>query len=240
MQIITCKSEKIAKKKSAERLNHLLAKSFQKKTNTLLLLSGGSALSFLKSIKTKYLGEYLTISVLDERYSQDPKVNNFAQIKTTSFYKSAKRSNCTFFDTTLDNKTAFEMAKEFEAFLRTWLAKNPKGTILATLGLGEDGHTAGIMPFPNNEKDFEMLFLSERLAVFYDAEEKNKYPLRITTTLTFFEKINHAVCLVLGEKKKNALTDIISSKKDYNKIPGLVLQRIKDLQIFTDIDLQDT
>lgn len=237
MQILTCKSQEEAKKKSAERLGLLLSKNCKKKINTLLLLSGGSALSILEFVPQTGFGPYLTITVLDERYGSDPTVNNFAQIKSTSFYKSAKKAGVGFFETTSKVKTLASLAKDFNQFLEKWLKKNPKGSVIATIGIGEDAHTAGIVSFPDSKKEFEKLFARDKYAVSYDAKGKNAYPLRITVTLPFFKKIDHAVALVLGEKKKSALEKVVSEDHNYHETPGAVLHKIKDLQIFTDIDL---
>ncbi len=93
------------------------------------------------------------------------------------------------------------LAEYFETMLTDWQNKNPSGEIVATLGVGSDGHTSGIMPFPENRKLFEQLFESKKFVVAYDAFGKNSFPKRITTTISFLRKLKIAWCFITGESK---------------------------------------
>ncbi len=46
------------------------------------------------------------------------------------------------------------LAQRMEKNLRAWKNQNPQGKIIATLGIGADGHTAGIFPFADNSSTF--------------------------------------------------------------------------------------
>jgi 6-phosphogluconolactonase/glucosamine-6-phosphate isomerase/deaminase len=199
----------------------------------LLLLSGGSALEILDEILPEALGEHLTISMLDERFSRDHKINNFSQMQATSFYELALANNVNFFGTLPRPEENIEnFARRMELTLKTWANKNPSGKIFATLGMGPDGHTAGIFPFSDKTK-FDDLFLSENWTIGYTAP--HKYSERVTTTLTFFEKIHKGFALVCGAEKKSAFDRLITCVDKINFLPVLGWQKIKNIKIFTDI-----
>lgn len=217
-----------------QELNKALIDS--KKTPILLLLSGGSALRTLDEILPETLGEHITISVLDERFSQDAKINNFAQMQFTGFYELALAGNCNIIGTLPRiGETISQFAMRIEKALHDWAIENPSGKIFATLGMGPEGHTAGIFPMDDKIK-FDSLFLSKNWTVGYTAP--HKHAERVTATLTFFEKIDEGFALVCGTKKKPALDKLLLSDKDeINLLPTLGWKKIKSVKIFTDTEI---
>lgn len=195
----------------------------------LFLSSGGSALELLEGV---HLAENVTVSVLDERYSKNPTVNNFAQL-------FGNIHPTTFIDTRVkDNETLRQLAERFEKELRLWKEKNPSGKVIITQGVGSDGHTAGIMPYPENPELFRQLFdAPDHWVVGYDATKgKNEYPLRVTVTMPFLrEVVDHSLVYVTGESKKEALARILSSQGNLWETPGRIIREMKNVKIFTDI-----
>ncbi len=204
----------------------------------LLLVSGGSSFVLLEDIGKDLLGSHVTISVLDERYSTDPEVNNFAQLTHTSFYQKAQESNCYFIDTRVKSGESHDaFALRFEDALRDWKEKNPNGKVIITQGIGEDGHTAGIMPFPENPELFATLFEdSKKCVVGYDAIGKNPYRYRVTVTIPFLtEVVDHAVVYAVGEKKQKALQDMQNASLPLAEVPAKVVLRMKNAILFQDV-----
>src|ERR1700690_217698 len=76
-------------------LNSLLID--MRKQPVLLLLSAGSALSILNYVGQSALGANLTVSMLDERFSTDHKINNVGQLQHLDFYSQALDADCSFF-----------------------------------------------------------------------------------------------------------------------------------------------
>ncbi len=208
-----------------------------KKGPTLLLLAGGSAFSFLDFIETEVFSPNITIAMGDERYDRDEKVNNFTQLSKTQFYKTASASGAHFFDSHVQKNESFEeFGDRFEKNIQRWLIENPEGTIVATFGVGEDGHTAGILPFPENPEHFKNLFEKNPTSVIFDAGTKNQFPFRATVTLPFIRtKIQSAIVYCIGEKKREALTKISAPEGKIWETPARVLREIKDVSLFTDI-----
>ena len=104
------------------------------------------------------------------------------------------------------------------------------------MGMGPDGHTAGIMPFPEDENRFDVLFQnSEKWVVGYDAEEKNQYPLRVTTTIPFLRMVDYALLYCVGENKKEALKRVLADGGVYAETPARVIREMATTHIVTDI-----
>ncbi len=175
---------------------------------TLLLCSGGSALEFLETIPSNTFGEELTIGVLDERYSHDPLVNNFAQFMKTKFFAKATVSGASCIDTRVrEGETRDGLASRFEEALRDWKRIHPNGRVVAILGIGVDGHTDGIMPMPDDPERFAKLFEDPaRWVVGYDAEERSRFRDRVTVTLPFLrEQLDRTILFAKHEGKEEAM-----------------------------------
>jgi 6-phosphogluconolactonase/glucosamine-6-phosphate isomerase/deaminase len=218
---------------SANALNSLFAKQHDK--DFLFLSSGGSALTLLDYIDPHFFGPQSTIGVLDERYSTDTALNTMAQIENTLFYTHVKNTGAQFIDTKIQQDESIEAcAFRFEKSLRDWVDRT-HGTIITSVGIGPDAHTAGIMPYPENPELFNTMFNNPtQWVTAYDAQNKNPYPLRITTTLPFLRTIHSAVIFVSGENKKDALKKFISTDGSLAKSPCRIWREIKNVELYTD------
>lgn len=222
---------------AADALN-LLFKKYSPKP-FLFLSSGGSSLKILDYVNPIYFNSESTLTILDERYSKDASVNNFAQLEETSFYKNVAQNKCQIINTKpLENETMHGLAERFESQLKKWLENYKDGVIIASIGIGSDSHTAGIMPYPENNKFFEDMFNNkDSLVVAYDATGKNLHRDRVTTTLPFLRKIKSAVVLASGDSKKNALINLLSDNGNLAESPCRILRELENVQIFTDQDI---
>lgn len=225
----------IAAHQLADDLSQSLISFKKNKQKTLLLVSGGSAFNVLDFIADDALGDYLTIGALDERYDMSNLNNNFVQLTKTKFYRRAKKAKCDFVDTSVKkNQTQKQLAIHFEKLLHDWKINNKGGIILATIGMGSDGHISGIMPYPENDRLFQKLFCGKNFIVSYDADDKNPYSLRVTTTITFLKLIDSAYGFICGKDKAASFKKITSPGK-ISELPCRMLKRFKGLIIYTDI-----
>lgn len=225
----------------AEKLNEIIGSAHETKKPILFLLSGGSCLPLLEKVNTENFSPQITIAPLDERYSADPKENNMAQIMATDFYHRAAEKKVGIIDTRVKaGETQVELADRFNSTLNSWFNANPDGIVVATVGIGPDGHTSGMMPFPEDPNKFTELFDGEdktKLVTGYDATGKNPYPLRITTTMNLMRKINKAIVYVVGENKREALTRLMDPKANLASTPAAILKEIPGyIYLFTDLD----
>ena len=205
----------------------------------LLLLSGGSAFSVYEYINETALGEHITVSVVDERFSRDPEVNNFSQLEETAFFDVLMNSGVTFLSTKIQKgETLPKAVMHFEKYICQWKKDNPQGIVITTLGVGSDGHTAGILPFPKNKRLFNDLFLDEEWVSGYDGTGKNKYPLRFTLTGTFLlDVVDYGVIFVTGEEKKGVLEELMHTEKEYHEMPAQLVKKMKASFLYTDMSV---
>ncbi len=233
MEIIPFNSKEEAQAAAGERLNNLLLENAKKPV--LLMLSAGSAFEILDYVGEKALGENLTVSVLDERFSIEADVNNFLNLQKLDFYTLALNKNVNFFGSLpRPGEKITDLAARFENNLKTWKKENPSGVIIASFGMGPDGHTAGIFP-ESDETKFAGLMQNEPWVVGYNVGNKHKYSDRVTTTITFFKEINFGIGFICGQGKKTAFNALNTNALPINLLPALALKEIKNLEIFTDI-----
>ena len=223
-------------KEASKALNELF--SAQKGKEFLFLSSGGSSLSLLDGLDPENFGPNSTIGVLDERYSTDSSINNLAQLQKSKFYQDVISRGSRVIDTAvLGGESIQDFANRFEKQLKDW-ADRTHGVIIASVGVGPDAHTSGIMPYPENKKFFDEKFNDARHWVTdYDAEGKNPHRMRVTSTFPFLKKIDHAVIFISGESKKEALRKLMAEEGSLYESPCRIWRDTPStdkVQIFTD------
>lgn len=228
----------VVRKKARETLIDLLVE--RKDRAVLFLVSGGSALDLLTDMPGDCISVHTTIGVLDERFSTDPMANNFALLEKTDFFQKGKTAGAHSIDTRPHEGEGIEgLAMRFEAVLRSWCTLHPDGAIIITQGIGPDGHTAGIMPFLENEDLLRELFLDDSHWVRgYDAGTKNQYPLRVTTTLSFLKLVDYSIVYCVGENKREALSRVYAKEGSLAQTPARIIREMKEVGIFTDLDIR--
>lgn len=225
---------------AGRKLDEILSRLKSGSVPTLLLLSGGSSIPLLEEVNMENLGPHITLGVLDERFSHDREVNNLAQIEATSFYPKAIASGVRVIDTTVqDGETQNEHAQRFNSSLCGWLDKHPHGYVLATVGMGPDGHISGMMPYPEDPQKFNELFESNDLKVLtaaYDAGDKNPFPLRVTTNMNLMRRIDAAVVFISGKSKRDAWERLNASSGSLAETPARILREMKgEVYVYTDL-----
>lgn len=223
---------------SAE-LNHQLQLALNQQRPVLFLASGGSALKLLDNLEDQMIRRHatnLTLGVLDERYSEDPQINNFCQLMKTRLYQTAVEAGAIAIDTRIhSNESATDLAHRWETTLKTWRQSHSTGQIIITQGIGPDGHTAGMMPFPENAQFFTELFNQpDKWVTSYDAGQKNPYPLRITTTTVFLLQVDASICVATGSEKKAALELLMADEGNLATTPARILRELPAAWLFTD------
>ena len=212
--------------KNIEEIANHIASSINKELKdgkrVLLFLSGGSSvpIEVLVSKKIKWFpSKRLTITLADERYGFVNHVNsNWYKLKKSGFY--FKRSNQVPF---LYGKNFATTTKEANSLIENEI-KNSDYRI-GVFGVGEDGHTAGIMPHS------EALFI-DKMVCSYEYSDFD----RITITPLAIGSINEAFVYAYGKNKYNVLNNL---KKDISieEEPAQVLKKVPLLTIFTDNNL---
>lgn len=223
--------------KAAKYLNDLVLDS-SKNNGVLFLVSGGSCLNVINAMETCW-NEKVTIGVIDERYTTDFNISNFGQMKNLPFWHNVTRKKCGVINTEMKiGETLGAAAARMEKQWKNWKKHNRQGKIIVLLGMGVDGHTAGIMPMPEDKAKFKSLFGDNSGWVCgYDCGEKNAYRYRLTATLSFLEKEpKEIVVFVSGKEKKESWEEMSNSEKDVSDLPIKVVKLVKNVTYFTEFE----
>jgi len=201
------------------------------KKSILLMVSGGSAFSLLDFVEPSVLGPHITLTVLDERFSSDPAINNFTQLEQTKFFASCINKRVQTISTkVLEYESLHGLHNRFDTALHTWKEQNEDGVIIATMGIGPDGHTAGIFPGEHGVD-----FNDNTWVVGYTVpKEVNQYPERVTVTNTFLRnKVDQAIVYAVGSDKYRLIQKLQATETSIQEIPATIFKEMPFLIIFT-------
>lgn len=205
--------------KAGKKLTEQIKLAISDGKKTLLFLSGGSSVNLYTCLSP--VSKLLDIAQIDERFQPESRgdINSEAILRVGfrgPFYIVSQEG--------LVEKAAEEYSRTIEAL---WKKCDYK---IAVLGIGKDCHTAGLIP--GYEKEWNV----DRYVVGYSLSQ-NKFRQRITVTPKMLKQLDYALVVAMGEKKKKAIQNAL--KKDnlqhLNKYPAAIIQKIKKMDLFTDI-----
>lgn len=231
------KTEKIMTE-AAGYLWEELRKRLGKGKKILLLLSGGSGVEmypYLKEWMEKQkegLAKNLTVGLIDERYGTVGHADsNEKQIRDTGFYEVVEEKGGKVLSV-LTGKDSEQEARRYESAVRQSIDKVDEAW--AVMGMGPDGHTAGILP-PKSLEEFEKTFPSNRWVVYYELppDYPNPFKKRITLTPAALKEINFAVTIVKSKGKEEALRKMFAPGEPIHKTPAVLLRDLPGV-LFTD------
>ena len=209
--------------------------------DVLLLVSGGSALALLADVPEGIAWSRVTLGVVDERYGVHDADRNDLAVAATPLAQAVAAVGGTVLVFPHDAPDVVTAAGRYETLLRAWHAAHPDGQVIATFGMGPDGHTAGIMPYPEDPERFAALFDDPaHWVVGYDATGKNPLPLRVTATGAYLRThVAHAVVLATGVAKAGALARVVTidddSASDLATTPARLLRELPQTTLYTDL-----
>lgn len=204
--------------KNIKRLIDTLKQNLDSGKKTLLLLSGGSSINVYPYLSS--ISKLLVIAQVDERFQPENREDiNAGAIKKAAFhapYYIVSQEGSV-------EKTAEEYNKTIEDLWKKCDCK------IAVLGIGEDCHTAGLIP--GYEKDWN----TNRFVVGYKLAPGQKFRARVTVTPNLLLQLDCALIVAAGEKKKEAIKNALKKEnfKNLNKYPAAIIQKIKKIDLFT-------
>lgn len=188
--------------------------------DTLLLLSGGTSSVLLYQLIAKD-GSLKpgAVAMVDERYGDKIHANsNQKMMIDTGLIPYLDKNGIQFYPILQEDLDRQQTAVKYEETLKNLVTGFKKK--VAIMGIGADGHTAGIKP--------GLEYDHSKWVIFFD-DKGGYFSKRITTTFEFLEQIDEFVILIFGSAKKEALQKMLESGFYKNsKIPTTV---------FTDITL---
>lgn len=191
---------------------------------TALFLSGGRTPKELyASIATEELFSPGIAGLVDERYGEKMHDNsNEKMLKDTGLLRYFSLTDTPFYPVLQKDKSRGETAEAYDQKLRSLLSVYQKH--IAVLGVGLDGHTAGIA---GNRPDFiNPLFDPSRkdLLVSEFDDPEGMFKERITMTFIGLSMMDFLLVLVFGEDKQKAL-DLVFAEGKEEEIPSRFLKR---------------
>lgn len=234
---------------------HISAAIREHTGDVVCLLSGGSALDIVKYIdpykhcfhqdckEASALGtsptkcqrsECRTIFMMgDERVSGESEINNYLQL--VARYPEHPVTSRTINTAALENETEKNFAIRIEnIFMETLTSlKNPK--IIFILGVGTDGHTAGI--FPLDEVSFRRVYQADLTYVPVKLDGLTIDSRASFTPNWILNNVDEVIGYIVGANKKEILAELSSETKNLNERPAELLNLHKRVHIFTDQDI---
>lgn len=201
----------------ADKLNSLLA---QKKV--LWMLTGGRSIPLEVNIMSKVSKQHsnnLTIVISDERYGlYDHPDSNWYQLKKAGFnqkqaiiYEILQTANPDINITT--DQYNQQLTKLFQS----------SNYNLGLLGLGDDGHIAGILPH-------SPAIQATSLVTSY----MSKPFQRITTTFSGLTRLQEVYVLAFGQNKRLAVSNLVNTSLDLQTQPAQIVKSIKNSTLISD------
>lgn len=190
-------------------------------SQTVLFLSGGKT---PKSLYEQLLAEnklkYGAVAMTDERYGEVGHENSNALIMKAV---PAGRQGFNPFCPILNGESLEDTALQYDQTVRDLFARFNKS--IGALGIGSDGHTAGIPAIPKIAEEIiedKTSFVKSYDQSLYHAlmhDTPVSYGKRITMTFNAIEKLDQILIMAFGKDKKEALRKMFEKGPEW-EIPA--------------------
>lgn len=209
----------------------------------LVLLSGGSAIEMYKDVLAKLPPaenlpyHHLLIGLVDERFGEyGHPDSNEQQLREKGVISEFEKRGALFMgmlsDTLESGTDAGQRANQ--AYQNLF---GEADHIIALVGIGDDGHTAGWLPTQTLAK-FTQLYDGDRYVSYYEVDPEdsnNPFTYRLTTTVHALHQATQVIVFAKGQGKLAALEKVISGVSPLNDTPAIALRQGKSpLIICTD------
>ncbi len=203
-------------------LTQRLVRELSTGRNVLWLVSGGSNIKASVTVMGNIpanLTKQLSVMLADERYGNVGHADsNWAQLLQAGFKKKYAQLLPVLQEGLDFGATAISYNK-----LALW-AMADADHVIAQLGIGDDGHIAGILPGSPAAEEIMSL------AIGY---ETKKYD-RLTMTFKAFAKVDVTYAFAFGESKKQALTTLQSEELELAVQPAQILKQVPEVYLYSD------
>lgn len=211
-------STRQAEAEVATQLNTLLSSG----RHIVWFVSGGSCIEpqcrILQSLQANQLSN-LTVMLADERYGAPGHANsNYQQLVDAGFVRAGLK-----FDILLEQGSTLESTV---AAYRTGVeaAINSSNAAIATLGIGTDGHTAGILP------SFSADAIAEGSVIEYETPQFT----RISVSPSVLSNLQNAWVFAYGDQKRPIVEQLWQKTEAIMRLPAQVLYDIPFVTVYND------
>lgn len=203
-------------------LAHRLVQELHTGKNVLWLLSGGSNIKASVTVMDAISEEYsrqLTVMLADERYGDVGHADsNWAQLLAAGF--DAKHAQ--MLPILEDGLSLEQTARHYEKLVNWAFAD--ADVVVAQLGIGADGHVAGILPGSPAAQEFT------KPVAAYTGEDFE----RLTLTIPALQATSVVFAFAFGETKHQALSTLQSSELALAEQPAQLLKQVPEAYIYND------
>ncbi|KKS97689.1 MAG: 6-phosphogluconolactonase, 6-phosphogluconolactonase [Candidatus Gottesmanbacteria bacterium GW2011_GWA2_43_14] len=217
----------------AEIIFEKLTDADNNRKRTLTFLSGGSAVSLYSLLSEKLKKAPLhprrhVFAQADERFQPENKNDiNAYQIEKSGLPQSLREKNIAF-HAIPQRETLMEAQDNYRLTINRLF--NISDIKIAVLGIGEDGHTAGLLPGYMDKWD------TQSLVAGY--ENSGGFPQRISLTPQAISRCGLALVVLSGKSKQPVLQRLLDKKEnDLNKFPAEAINSISEVKILTDFPI---
>jgi len=189
-----------------------------------VFVSGGSSvvlgIQLLDLLKEADLLDRVRLFQVDERYGEI----DHTDANHPSFDGYAAENGIVF-ERILAHGTSAETAADSYGEIVAQAIDRPDHCSIAVLGMGLDGHTAGILPA--SKQVYDARFSTDNLYVGYTGDDFT----RVTAGQALLNKIDIKLCYVAGQEKLQLIESIRSERPAANVHP--IVTVINDIQFVT-------
>ncbi len=227
---------------TAQSANETISEILEKYCDlkTALFLSGGNTpkklYEFIAAEKKLKVG---AVGQVDERYGEKlHKKSNELMMKNTGLIEYFEVQNIRFYPILQEEVDLENTALQYDEALRFILKYFPKS--VGILGLGEDGHTAGL-PSGNQKskiKNQNLIEINKRILndqsslITHYEDDSGVYGPRITFTYTGLSQLDLIIVLVLGQEKREILNKMFKSRLPKSGTGGQVNGNQEEIESF--------
>ena len=190
---------------------------------TLWLLSGGSNIHISVAVMSRIdadLSRNLTVALADERFGPyNHPDSNWAQLMDAGFDAKYTRLIETLKP---DSTDLINTVSSFSEVLSE--AMDEADFLIGQLGMGSDGHTAGILPHSDAAKE------TEELVVGYESSPF----LRITASFTALRRLGSVFLIATGEDKREQLEKLVNQDIPLEVQPAQIIKQVNEAYIYND------
>lgn len=166
----------------------------------------------------------------DERVSGESDTNNFLQLQTR--YPDSPVTACTIPTIPEVNESPEYFATRIEKIFLEKISTLRNVKIISILGLGADGHTAGIFPLP--KESFQETYRDDSVYVPVHVEGLTIDSRASFTPTWLLDHVDAVIGYVAGEGKKMILESLIHESKLIHERPAEILKLHRDVNLYTD------
>jgi 6-phosphogluconolactonase/glucosamine-6-phosphate isomerase/deaminase len=192
--------------------------------NSLLLVSGGSSAKVVYWASSDLdinVTNSTTLAQVDERYGEvGHEDSNWRHLLELGVDPSLFNQQIEMLKLGL---SADDIASVYSRNLQEQLDQSEFS--MAVLGLGADGHIAGIMP--SEEEEFDRLFLGHALVTAYKTEEYE----RLTITAKALLQMDKVIVYACGEEKSAVISEL-GEEHSPHQFPAEILKKCMNVKVF--------